>query len=84
MRHATKTKNQYLAHCRPWMRTNGVVKHNNSANYTSNVEELLRNKVHHLRSHFSLFPENLREVSEEKGEKFHQDIKVMEERYIGT
>ena len=29
------------------------------------------------------FPENLGELSEEQGERFHQDIKVMEERYQG-
>ena len=38
-------------------------------------------KIHYLFSHLDRFPENLGELSEEQGERFHQDIKVMEERY---
>ena len=34
-------------------------------------------KVHFLHSHLSYFPENVGAFSEEQGEKFHQDIKVM-------
>ena len=40
-------------------------------------------KVHFLHSHLDRFPENLGHVSDEQGERFHQDIKVMEERYQG-
>ena len=40
-------------------------------------------KVHFLFSHLDEFPENLGTVSDEQGERFHQDIKVMEERYQG-
>ena len=40
-------------------------------------------KVHFLNSHLDYFPENLRAVSEEQGERFHQDIKEMERRYQG-
>ena len=40
-------------------------------------------KVHYLHSHLDYFPENLGDLSEEQGERFHQDIKVMEERYQG-
>ena len=29
------------------------------------------------------FPENLGKVSDEQGERFHQDMKVMETRYQG-
>ena len=36
-------------------------------------------KVHYMHSHLDLFPENLGDISEEHGERFHQDIKVMEE-----
>ena len=32
-------------------------------------------------SHLERFPGNLGKLREEQGEKFHQDIKVMEERY---
>lgn len=62
-------------------------------NYREIVEELLLSlralgcrmsiKVHYLHSHLSEFPDNLGDVSEEQGERFHQDIKVMEERYQG-
>ena len=40
-------------------------------------------KVHYLFSDFDCFPINLGYLSEEHGEKFHQDIKVMEERHQG-
>ena len=40
-------------------------------------------KVHFLHSHLDRFPDNLGCYSEEQGERFHQDIKVMEERYQG-
>jgi len=36
--------------------------------------------THVLESHFDFFPKNLGEVSEEQGERFHQDILVMEKR----
>ncbi|GFU57687.1 uncharacterized protein TNCV_3638421 [Trichonephila clavipes] len=40
-------------------------------------------KVHFLHSHLDYFPENVGAVSEEQGERFHQDIKEMERRYQG-
>ena len=62
-------------------------------NYIELVEEFLLSlqglgcrmsiKVHYLHSHLSEFPANLGDVSEEQGERFHQDVKVMEERYQG-
>ncbi|GBL96669.1 hypothetical protein AVEN_207826-1 [Araneus ventricosus] len=62
-------------------------------NYKSIVEEIIKNfkilgcsmrlKVHFLDSHLDYFPENLGAVSEEQGERFHQDIKEMERRYQG-
>ena len=33
-------------------------------------------KLHFLHSHLDRFPENLRDASDEQGERFHQDIKV--------
>ena len=33
--------------------------------------------------HLDRFPENLGDVSDERGERFFQDIKVMEARYQG-
>ena len=38
-------------------------------------------KVHYLHSHLDHFSKNLGDLSEEQGERFHWDIRVMEERY---
>lgn len=40
-------------------------------------------KVRFLHSLLSIFLENLGAVSDEQGERFHQDLKVMELRYQG-
>lgn len=40
-------------------------------------------KIHLLDSHLDFFPENLGAVSDEQGERFHQDIAAMERRYQG-
>ncbi|XP_076037944.1 uncharacterized protein LOC143030832 [Oratosquilla oratoria] len=40
-------------------------------------------KIHFLHSHLSFFPENAADVSDEHGERFHQDIASMENRYKG-
>jgi len=40
-------------------------------------------KIHVLESTWIFFPENLGEVSDENGERFHQDILGMEKRYQG-
>ncbi|UYV65187.1 hypothetical protein LAZ67_3003503 [Cordylochernes scorpioides] len=38
-------------------------------------------KIHFLHSHIDFFPDNLGAVSDEHGERFHQDISSMEKRY---
>ena len=65
-----------------------------SDDYRNIVETMLENyhklgcnmsiKVHFLNSHLEQFPDNLGAVSDEQAERFHQDIKVMEERYQKT
>ena len=40
-------------------------------------------KIHILESHLGFFPENLGKVSDEHGERFHQDILATEKRYQG-
>ncbi|UYV81448.1 hypothetical protein LAZ67_20001231 [Cordylochernes scorpioides] len=40
-------------------------------------------KIHFLHSHLDFFPDNLGAVSDERGERFHQDISSMEKRYQG-
>lgn len=44
---------------------------------------LMNLKIHFLHSHIDSFPDNLGDFSEEQGERFHQDIKTMEQRYQG-
>ena len=39
--------------------------------------------LHFLHSHLYDFPENLGAVSDEQGERFHQDLNTMEHRYQG-
>lgn len=41
-------------------------------------------KVHYLHSHLNFFTENLGEVSDEHGKRFHQDMKDIEKRYQGS
>ena len=62
-------------------------------NYIELVEELLLSlqdlgyrmsiKVPYLHSHLSEISARLGDVNEEQGERFHQDVKVKEERYQG-
>lgn len=40
-------------------------------------------KVHFLRDHLGEFVANLGDFSEEHGERFHQDILLMEKRFAG-
>ncbi|GBP06198.1 hypothetical protein EVAR_3559_1 [Eumeta japonica] len=40
-------------------------------------------KLRYLHSHLDYFPESLGDLSEEQGERFHQDIRTMEIRYQG-
>lgn len=71
----------------------GFLGNEKAENYKDLVETLLDSfhhlgcnmsiKVHFLMSHLDAFPANLGDVSDEQGERFHQDIKVMEERYQG-
>lgn len=40
-------------------------------------------KIHFLQSHLDFFPQNMGAVSDEHGERFHQDIASFEKRYQG-
>ncbi|UYV72794.1 hypothetical protein LAZ67_10000749 [Cordylochernes scorpioides] len=68
----------------------GIVKVENSRDIVNDL--LLSNKalgckmflkIHFLHSHLKFFPDNLGAVSDERGERFHQDISSMEKRYQG-
>ena len=62
-------------------------------NYEELVDEMLKSyqelgarmslKIHFFHSHLDFFPKNLGEVSDEHGERFHQEIAIMETRYQG-
>jgi len=64
-----------------------------SPHYKEIVEKMIDNyeklgclmnlKLHFLHSHLDKFPDNLGHFSEEQGERFHQDMKVIETRYQG-
>ena len=61
--------------------------------YQASIEKLLKSykdmgcrmslKIHFLHSHLNFFLPNLGAVSDEHGEKFHQDITKMESNYQG-
>lgn len=38
-------------------------------------------KIHFLHGHLDFFPENLGQFSDEQGERFHQEISQMENRF---
>lgn len=40
-------------------------------------------EMHFLSSHLGYFTEDCGDVSEEQGERFHHDVRVMEELYQG-
>jgi len=71
----------------------GFLGNRRADNYKDHVEELLSSyqklgcimtmKIHILSSHLDFFLENCGSVSEEHGERFHQDIAAMEGRYKG-
>ena len=62
-------------------------------NYKEFIETLLTSlhqlganmsiRLHFLHSHLACFPENLGDVSDDQGDRFHQQISDMEVRYQG-
>lgn len=80
-----------------WISFKNVIKNflgnRKSANYKEIVDEMLKNfhklgcnmsmKIHYLHSHLDYFPENLGAVSEEQGERMHQDMSNFEQRFQG-
>ena len=80
---------------RAWKTLTKVVKNflgnKKAGNHEDLLEELLSSfeemgcnmsiKLQYLKSHADKFPQNLESVSEEQGERFHQDNKTMEEHY---
>jgi len=71
----------------------GFLGNRRADNYKDLVEELLSSyqklgcnmsvKIHFLSSHLDFFPENCSSVSNEHGERLHQDIAAMEGGYKG-
>ena len=80
-----------------WMAFTNVVKFflgkTKAPNYKELVETILTSlhqldanmsiKLHYLHSHLAHFPENLGDVSDEQGERLHQDISNTEVCYQG-
>lgn len=72
---------------------NGFLGNRKADNYEELISKMLDSyhrmgcrqslKIHLLDSHLDFFPENLGDVSDEQGERFHQDIATMERRYQG-
>lgn len=44
---------------------------------------LMNLKLHLVRSHLNKFPANVSQSSDEMGERFHQDLKMIEKRFAG-
>jgi len=73
--------------------SNGFLGNFKAANFRELVQELMDSyeqlgcnmslKMHFLFSHLVFFPLNCGDVSDKHGERFHQDISVMEHRYKG-
>lgn len=73
--------------------TSNFLGNNKAANYKEVVENLIQAyknlgcnmslKIHFLHSHLNFFPSNCGAVSDEHGERFHQDVAAMEKRYQG-
>lgn len=71
----------------------GFLGNHKSESYRRIITELLKAfrsmgcnmslKIHFLHSHLDFFPDNLGDVSDEHGERFHQDLKIFEKRYQG-
>jgi hypothetical protein len=80
-----------------WVSFRDVVKNflgnKRSEQYVSIVAQMITNfhlagckmslKVHFLDSHLDKFPSNCGQYSEQQGERFHQDIAILESRYRG-
>lgn len=71
----------------------GFLGNNKAENFKNLVDEMLSAyhkmgcnmsiKMHYLHSHLDFFPNNLGAVSDEHGERFHQDLSTLEKRYQG-
>ena len=69
----------------------GFLGNKTDPNYKELVEKLIKSyqnmgcrmsvKLHFLCHHLDFFQKNLGDFSEEHGERFHQDIELMERRY---
>lgn len=68
----------------------GNFRHENYKEIVKNLIDAMKNigcrmtvKAHFLDAHIDYFPENLGMLSEEQGERFHQELKDFEKRYKG-
>ena len=82
---------------RTWCSFADVVKNfldnNRAVNYKGLIEKMLKCyheirvdmsiKIHFLDIHLDKFPDNCGDFSDDQGERFHHDLKIMEDRYQG-
>jgi hypothetical protein len=71
----------------------GFLRNRRAQNYEEHLNNLLQSyqklgcnmslRIHFLHSNLNFFPENCGAVSDEHGERFHQDVSSMEKRYQG-
>ena len=91
---ACMTVTERAAWCSSVLVTREFQGNTKASNYRNLVDVMLQNcqalgtrmsiKLHYLFNHLDYFPENLGDVSEEQGERFHQDIRTMQERCQGS
>ncbi|GBM23497.1 hypothetical protein AVEN_153076-1 [Araneus ventricosus] len=90
-------KKQSEAEKAVWLAFRAVCTHFLGNKKAKNLEDLVRDmvkyfrvigcnlslKLHVLDSHLNFFPQNLGAISDEHGERFHQDISMFEKRFSG-
>ena len=95
MQNQTFTASMTVAERTAWCSYISVIRefrgNTKASNYWNLVDVMLQNfqafgarmsiKLHYLFSHLDYSPEKLGDFSEEQGERLHQDIRTMEERY---
>lgn len=97
MKNAEFVGKMTLAEKEAWLSFKEVIENflgnHRSPHYEEIVQRLLANlrtlninmsyKIHFLHAHLNRFTYNCGDFSEEQGERFHQDIKSIEQRYKG-
>lgn len=72
---------------------NGFLGNHRAENYKELIHNMMTSfdrmeinmstKIHFLHQHLDFFKDNLGKISDEHGERFHQQIKLIEQRFLG-